>query len=124
MYNPFSLEGKTILITGGAKGIGRKIAEDFASLGYNVCINYNTSKDEASDLKDKLASFGYSVMILKADISKVNEVNKMIDEKQYKNIKYGIKLCNKNIGFNGKFYTFPYFMTFFLKRFLNEKNDK
>lgn len=71
---------KTILITGGAKGIGRKIAEDFASLGYNVCINYNTSEDEASDLKDKLASFGYSVMILKADISKVNEVNKMIDE--------------------------------------------
>ena len=33
---------KTVLVTGGAKGIGRKIAEDFASLGYNVCINYNT----------------------------------------------------------------------------------
>ena len=48
-------------------------------------------------------------------------LNKLIEEKQYKNIKYGIKLCNKNIGFNGKFYTFPYFMTFLLKRFLNEK---
>ncbi len=48
-------------------------------------------------------------------------LNKMIDEKQYKNIKYGIKLCNKNIGFNGKFYTFPYFMTFMLKRFLNDR---
>ena len=71
---------KTILITGGAKGIGRKIAEDFAALGYNVCINFNTSEKEANELKDKLASFGYSVMILKADISKVNEVNKMIDE--------------------------------------------
>ena len=50
-------------------------------------------------------------------------LNKLIDEKQYKNIKYGIKLCNKNIGFNGKFYTFPYFMTFLLKRFLKEKNN-
>lgn len=47
-------------------------------------------------------------------------LNKTIDEKQYKKINYGIKLCNKNIGFNGKFYTFPYFMTFFLKRFLND----
>lgn len=34
---------------------------------------------------------------------------------------YGIKLCNKNIGFNGKFYTFPYFLAFLLKRFVREK---
>ena len=38
----------------------------------------------------------------------------------YEDIKYGIKFANKNIGFNGKFYTFPYFMTFLLKRFLKE----
>ena len=38
---------------------------------------------------------------------------------KYPDIRYGIKLCNKNIGFNGKFYTFPYFLTFLLKRFLN-----
>ena len=36
---------------------------------------------------------------------------------KYPDIKYGIKLCNKNIGFNGKFYTFPYFLTFLLKKF-------
>ena len=48
-------------------------------------------------------------------------LNKLIEESKYKNIKYGVKLCNRNIGFNGKFYTFPYFMTFFLKRFLKEK---
>ena len=35
-------------------------------------------------------------------------------------VKYGIKLGNKNIGFNEKFYTFPYFLTFLLKRFLNK----
>ena len=33
----------------------------------------------------------------------------------------GIKLGYKNIGFNGKFYTFPYFLTFLLKRYLKEK---
>lgn len=37
---------------------------------------------------------------------------------KYPDIKYGIKLCNKNIGFNGHFYTFPYFLTFLLKRFV------
>lgn len=36
---------------------------------------------------------------------------------RYPDIRYGIKLCNKNIGFNGQFYTFPYFLTFLLKRF-------
>lgn len=37
---------------------------------------------------------------------------------KYPDIRYGIKLCNKNIGFNGKLYTFPYFLTFLLKRFV------
>lgn len=49
-------------------------------------------------------------------------LNNLIDNKKYKDIKYGIKLCNKNIGFNGKFYTFPYFLTFLLKRYIKEKN--
>ena len=43
------------------------------------------------------------------------------DSDKYKDIKYGIKLGYKNIGFNGKFYTFPYFLTFLLKRYLKEK---
>lgn len=49
-------------------------------------------------------------------------LNNLINQDKYKDIKYGIKLCDKNISFNGKFYTFPYFMTFLLKRFLLEKN--
>ncbi len=37
-------------------------------------------------------------------------------------IHYGVKLCGSNIGFNGQFYTFPYFLTFMLRRFLAERN--
>ena len=59
---------------------------------------------------------------VKANDNKTTSLNKMIDNDKYSDIKYGIKLCNKNIGFNGKFYTFPYFMTFLLKRYLKEKN--
>ena len=38
----------------------------------------------------------------------------------YEDIRFGIKLGQKNIGFNGKFYTIPYFCVFLLKRFLHE----
>ena len=58
---------------------------------------------------------------VKASNNATASLNNLIDEKKYKDIKYGIKLCNKNIGFNGKFYTFPYFLTFLLKRFLKER---
>ena len=40
---------------------------------------------------------------------------------KYPEIKYGIKLCYRNIGFNGHFYTFPYFLTFLLKRFVRRE---
>ena len=58
---------------------------------------------------------------VKANDGPTPSLNHLIDEEKYKDIKYGIKLGYKNIGFNGKFYTFPYFLTFLLKRFLSEK---
>lgn len=60
---------------------------------------------------------------VKANDNSTISLNNLIDNNKFKDIKYGIKLCNKNIGFNGKFYTFPCFLTFLLKRFLNEKNN-
>ena len=60
---------------------------------------------------------------VKANDNATISLNKLIDSNKYSDIKYGIKLGNKNIGFNGKFYTFPYFLTFLLKRFLKEKID-
>lgn len=48
-------------------------------------------------------------------------LNKMVEDDKFSDIKYGIKFGYKNIGFNGKFYTFPYFLAFLLKKFLKEK---
>lgn len=50
-------------------------------------------------------------------------MNNLIKRKKFQDIKHDIKLSNKNIGFNGKFYTFPYFLTFLLKRYLKAKKD-
>ena len=60
---------------------------------------------------------------VKANDNPTLSLNNLIENNKYSDIKYGIKLCNKNIGYNGKFYTFPYFLTFLLKRFLKEKNN-
>ena len=48
-------------------------------------------------------------------------LNTLLKSSVYPDVKYGIKLGYKNIGFNGLFYTFPYFLTFLLKRFIKDR---
>ena len=47
----------------------------------------------------------------------------LVTQSKYGDVKYGIKLAKLNIGYDGRFYTFPYFLTFLLKRFLSESAD-
>ena len=49
-------------------------------------------------------------------------IPKMTDK--YKDVKYGIKFGDKNIGYNNKFYTFPYFTMFLIKRFIRTLDNK
>ena len=58
---------------------------------------------------------------VKATDSPTASLKNLIEKEKYPDIHYGIKLCAKNIGFNGKLYTFPYFCTFLLKRYMLEK---
>ena len=59
---------------------------------------------------------------VKAADNATRSLNKLLsDREKYKDIRYGIKLGYKNVGFNGRFYTFPYFLAFLLKRFLRER---
>lgn len=47
-------------------------------------------------------------------------LNNLIDWPSYGDVRYGVKFGYKNIGWGGKYYTFPYFLAFLLKRFLKE----
>lgn len=58
---------------------------------------------------------------VKANDNATASLNKLVESEKYPEIKYGIKLCRKNIGYNGKFYTFPYFCAFLLKRYMRDK---
>ena len=57
---------------------------------------------------------------VKASDGRIKSVRALIDDAEIKDIKCGIKLAEKNIGYVNNIYTFPYFLAFFLKRFLNE----
>ena len=61
---------------------------------------------------------------VKATDGKVKSIKSFIKDKNIKDINFGIKLAEKNIGFENNIYTFPYFLTFLLKRFLSEKKQK
>lgn len=58
---------------------------------------------------------------VKANDGATASLNNLLESDKYPDVKYGIKLGYRNIGFNGKFYTFPYFLTFLLKRFLADR---
>lgn len=58
---------------------------------------------------------------VKANDGATASLNRLLKDDKYPDVKYGIKLGYKNIGFNGKFYTFPYFLSFLLRRFVAER---
>lgn len=70
---------KVVLITGGAQGIGKAIALELGKQGYDIVINYLTSKKEAHALKDMIIdNYGVRCMAIQCDVSKEDEVDQMI----------------------------------------------
>lgn len=74
-----SAEKKTVLITGGARGIGRAIALELAACGYQIAVNYHTSKEQAESLQKTIQEkWGTPCLIYQADVSKEDEVDAMV----------------------------------------------
>lgn len=72
------IQGKTVLITGGAKRVGKAIALALAKKGAHIAISYLTSKREAFESLDQLLNTGIHAIALKADISKPREVRQLV----------------------------------------------
>ena len=90
---------KTVLITGGSRGIGKCIAENLAKEGYNVVLNYNKSEKQAKQIKKDLEEQGINIEICKADVSKREEVKKMVEYIINKYGKIDVLVNNAGISF-------------------------
>ena len=77
----FKTMNKVVLITGASGGIGSAIALKLAQDGYDLALNYNSSKDEAFALAEKIKKeYQVRCEVYKADVSKEAEVDKMINK--------------------------------------------
>ena len=70
---------KTVIVTGGSRGIGAATCIRFAELGYNVILNYNNSREAAVMLAESQRQLGRAVYPCRADVSDRAAVEKMVD---------------------------------------------
>ena len=74
------LIGKNVIVTGGSRGIGRAIAIEFGKLGANVVINYVSNEKEAEEVAKEVEGLGGKALIVKGDVSKVENSKFLIEE--------------------------------------------
>jgi 3-oxoacyl-[acyl-carrier protein] reductase len=72
------LKGKSAIITGASRGLGKAIALKLASLGANIVLNYRSSEKEALEVENEIKEMGVEVLSVKGDISKLQEVEKLV----------------------------------------------
>ena len=72
------MEARKIIITGGADRIGAAIAEKLSGPNKEIVIHYNKSKSKAENLKKKLQNYGSKIYLVRGDLSKEKDINKII----------------------------------------------
>ncbi|RKP56315.1 SDR family oxidoreductase [Cohnella endophytica] len=72
--------GRTALITGSAKGLGRRTALELASNGCDVAINYVTSREEAEQLRRDIEALGRRSCAIQGDIARADDSERLVSE--------------------------------------------
>ena len=70
---------KTVIVTGGSRGIGAAIVKELAKEKYNVVLNYNNSEEAAKQIQKELEEENIRIEIFKADVSKREEIRKLVN---------------------------------------------
>lgn len=88
---------KTVLITGGTKGIGREIVEEYLKKGHLVVVNYGHSDKDADLFKEEMIEFRERLIIIKADLSSIEGMELLVDE--FSKLKLNLDILILNAGF-------------------------
>ena len=71
------MKGKTVIITGGARGIGKAAALKLASLGANLVINYLGNDKAASETEEACKQLGAEILLIKGDVASAEQCEKI-----------------------------------------------
>jgi len=80
---PHPLQGKTALVTGGSRGIGRAIAIGLAAQGASVVIGYLSNEVRAREVVETITEAGGKAAAMRADLSRPAEVVRLFDESEH-----------------------------------------
>ncbi len=94
-------ERKVVFVTGGSRGIGKAIALKYAENGYNVIINYVSDKTNVEELQKEFTKLNVECLIEKADVSKSEEVEKIVKKAIEKFNKIDVLVNNAGITRDG-----------------------
>lgn len=72
------LKGKTAIVTGASRGIGKAIAEELAQNGANIVLNYRTSANAVEEVLENIKQNGVNAIAVQADVSKSEEAQKLV----------------------------------------------
>jgi 3-oxoacyl-[acyl-carrier protein] reductase len=92
-----SLKNKVALITGSARGLGKAIAERYASLGANIVINYSKDASSANEVISNIEAMGVRVIAIQADVSKPGDVERLFREAKKTFGKIDIVVANAGV---------------------------
>ena len=92
------MENKSVVITGGSRGIGRACAVLFASKGYDVLIGYNKNREAAEATLAEIKKYGVKCAAYCADISKKDEARRLISKAMFEFGKVDVLVNNAGIA--------------------------
>ncbi|WP_027625464.1 3-oxoacyl-[acyl-carrier-protein] reductase [Clostridium lundense] len=73
-----TLQGKTAIVTGGSRGIGRAIALKLAELGANIVVNYRSSANVVEEIIKEIESKGSKAIVVQGDVSNFDDAERII----------------------------------------------
>lgn len=97
------LEGKVAIVTGSSRGIGKGIVMKLALEGAKVVVNYSSSLDKAKAVVDEIVQQGGEAVAIKADMSKVAEIEQLVAQAVEKYGKLDILVSNAGVEHFGSF---------------------
>ena len=103
-YRP--LQGKTCVVTGASRGIGRAIATSLARYGGDVVVNYHSSPDAAEDVLEEIDAYDTGGMAVQADVSDVEAVQAMADRVHDEFGEIDVLVNNAGINIDKRFQRF------------------